>query len=227
VLHRCAGASSLPNPRVLTPSGARVEEAIMLGDSVLRQKAQAAIRNGSVPVGRPDRTWGGPGIGAPCAVCDLPVTKGEMEYEFEMKVAHDGDNSGSDKFHVHIQCFAMWEFARAVVLRPVTTGLSDDELRRQVRARLSEGRLGSVDGVSRSHRGTGRPCIVCRRTIAPTEVEREVNGQGVALHAHEACYKPWREESVARRAATGPVLGRGRTRRGDLYEDRPSLRAAT
>ncbi len=93
---------------------------------------------------------------------------------------------------------------------------SDDALKRQIRAQLSEGRLGSVDGVSRSQRGTGRPCVVCRRTIEPAEVEREVDGQGMVLHAHEACYKPWREESVARRAATGPVRGRERARRGGL-----------
>ena len=44
---------------------------------------------------------------------------------------------------------------------------SDDELRQQIRARLSEARLPPVNGVSRSSRGTGRLCIVCRRTIDP------------------------------------------------------------
>jgi hypothetical protein len=33
--------------------------------------------------------------------------------------------------------------------------------------------------------------------IEPTEVEREIQGAGVFLHAHEACYKIWREESKA------------------------------
>ena len=76
------------------------------------------------------------------------------------------------------------------------TALSDDDLRRQVRVRLATGRLPSVEGVSQSHRGTGRPCIVCRRPVGRTEVEREVTGRsGVVLTAHEACYKPWREES--------------------------------
>jgi hypothetical protein len=78
---------------------------------------------------------------------------------------------------------------------------TDDELRRQIRARLSEARLPAVDGVSKSHRGTGRPCIVCRRAIEATEVERELDGVGVTLIAHEECYKLWREESVAARAA--------------------------
>jgi hypothetical protein len=78
------------------------------------------------------------------------------------------------------------------------SGSTDDELRRQIRARSAENRLPSVDGVSKSHRGTGRPCIVCRRGIEPTEVERELDGMGVTLIAHEACYVLWREESVAR-----------------------------
>ena len=80
------------------------------------------------------------------------------------------------------------------------SAVADDELRRQIRARLSEGRLPAVNGVSKSHRGTSRPCIVCRRAIVPTEVERQVEGIGVFLYAHEACDKLWREESVAGRA---------------------------
>ena len=88
------------------------------------------------------------------------------------------------------------ESARATVRNGKPTGPSDDELREQVRARLAEGRLSAVNGVSQSHRGTGLPCIVCRRAIEPTEVEREVTGcSGVILTAHEACYRPWREES--------------------------------
>ena len=77
---------------------------------------------------------------------------------------------------------------------------ADDDLRRQVRARLSEDRLPAIDGVSKFHRGTGRPCIVCRCAIESSEVERELDGVGVVLIAHEACYKLWREESVALRA---------------------------
>ena len=80
----------------------------------------------------------------------------------------------------------------------MTTSSPDDDLRREVRARLSDDRLPMLDGPSKSHRGTGRPCIVCRRPIEPAEVEREVDSIGVVLIAHEACYKIWREESKAR-----------------------------
>lgn len=82
---------------------------------------------------------------------------------------------------------------------------ADVDLRRQVRARLAENRLPSLDGISKSHRGTGRPCIVCRRAIEPTEVERELDGVGVVLIAHEACYVLWREESVAHRQSADDV----------------------
>jgi hypothetical protein len=76
------------------------------------------------------------------------------------------------------------------------SGTPGDELRRQIRSRLSEARLPAVDGVSKSHPGTGRPCIVCRRAIEPTGVERQLDGVGIVLIAHEACYMLWREESV-------------------------------
>ena len=76
----------------------------------LREQAREAIKGGKLPRQAPDRTWGGPGVGAPCAVCERPVKKDELE--FEIQFAHDGDNPGLDKFHVHIRCFAAWEFER-------------------------------------------------------------------------------------------------------------------
>ena len=78
----------------------------MSDEHTLREKARAVIRDGKLPNRAPDRTWGGPGVGAPCAVCELPVTKDEKE--FEIQFARDG----LDKFHVHIRCFAAWEFER-------------------------------------------------------------------------------------------------------------------
>lgn len=85
---------------------------------------------------------------------------------------------------------------------PIAPGTAtDDELSEQVQAGLVEGRLPSVYGVSKSQRGSGRPCVVCAQAIEPTHVEREVF-LGVVLQAHEVCYKNWREQS-------------GRLRRGE------------
>ena len=79
-------------------------------ETLLRAKARAAIQAGKIPTRRPDRTWGGLGVGAPCAICAVPVAKDDLEFEIEF--AHDGDNPGLDKFHVHVRCFAAWEFER-------------------------------------------------------------------------------------------------------------------
>jgi hypothetical protein len=51
----------------------------MPDEKILRDKARAAVRDGKLPSRRPDRTWGGPGVGATCSVCDLPVERDEME----------------------------------------------------------------------------------------------------------------------------------------------------
>ena len=83
----------------------------MPDEAILREKARAALLTGKLPNRRPDRTWGGPGVGAFCSVCELPVNKDELE--FEIQFARDGDNPGLDKFHVHIRCFAVWELERS------------------------------------------------------------------------------------------------------------------
>jgi hypothetical protein len=81
-----------------------------MDEQPLREEAREALRSGRLPNRRPDRTWGGHGVGAECAVCGLPVTAQQME--FEIQFSHDGDKPGLDKFHVHLRCFAAWEFER-------------------------------------------------------------------------------------------------------------------
>jgi hypothetical protein len=82
----------------------------MPDENILREKTRAAVQDGKIPSRRADRTWGGPGVGATCAICELPATRAEME--LEVQFARDGDNPGLDKFHVHVRCFAAWEFER-------------------------------------------------------------------------------------------------------------------
>ena len=80
---------------------------------------------------------------------------------------------------------------------PTTSLLSSDQLRQQVRVRLAQHRLPIASGIYKTHRGTGRPCIVCRRAIEPAQAQYEAGGMGVILIAHETCYMLWREESVS------------------------------
>ena len=79
-----------------------------------------------------------------------------------------------------------------------TSLLSPEQLRQQIRVRLAGGRLPTIRvGIYKTQRGTGRPCLVCRREIGSSETEYDVDGAGVVLIAHEPCYTLWREESAA------------------------------
>ena len=49
------------------------------------------------------------------------------------------------------------------------TEMSDDDLRRHIRARLSDRLLFSAIGISALRRGTGRPCSVCGRATVLTK----------------------------------------------------------
>ena len=87
-----------------------VEGRQMPDEAILRQHAREALQTGRLPRRQPDRTWGGPGVGAPCAVCNQPVSRDEMEFEIQFE--HGGATPGLDKFHVHLRCFAAWEMER-------------------------------------------------------------------------------------------------------------------
>lgn len=59
----------------------------------LREQAREAIRSGG-----------------------LPVRKDQLE--FEVQFARNGDTTGLDRFHIHIRCFAAWEFERGKLSHP-------------------------------------------------------------------------------------------------------------
>lgn len=80
----------------------------MSDESTLRRKAREAIQGGRLPERSPDRTWGGPGAGDCCAICRAPIERDELELEIEFA----GQDGGFARYrhHVHIRCFAAWEF---------------------------------------------------------------------------------------------------------------------
>lgn len=82
----------------------------MSDENTLRLKAREAMEAGRLPQRRPKRMWGGPGIGAPCAICSEPVKQDELG--FELEYAPDQVDTGEGDCHVHLRCFAAWEFER-------------------------------------------------------------------------------------------------------------------
>ena len=81
-----------------------------MGDeSVLRARAREAMKSGNLPDHRPERMWGGPGSGAPCAVCGETVDKDGVE--LELQFTSDG-GFDTTNYHVHAPCFAAWELER-------------------------------------------------------------------------------------------------------------------
>jgi hypothetical protein len=88
----------------------------MSDEPQLRAKVSQHLSEQKLPSRAPDRIWGGPGVGAPCAVCEQPVTRSEMEFEVEF--ARDGSAPHFDVFHVHLRCFAVWELVRREKAQP-------------------------------------------------------------------------------------------------------------
>jgi len=82
----------------------------MLDEQFRREHARAAIRAGKLPSRSPERSWGGPGIGENCPVCDTKIDSDELEFEIEF--SGDGASPGSTIFHLHVGCFTAWQFER-------------------------------------------------------------------------------------------------------------------
>ena len=72
-------------------------------ESTLRVQARWLIQAGKLPNRLPDRIWGGPGAGTPCAVCGAPVKQDEAELEVEWS------EGASTSHHFHAPCFAALE----------------------------------------------------------------------------------------------------------------------
>jgi hypothetical protein len=81
----------------------------MNDENTLRKAAREAIQAGKLPSCPPQRVWGGPGVGARCTICGKSAGPDEVEFELEFTRQ---DDSGPGNYHVHVQCFAAWEFER-------------------------------------------------------------------------------------------------------------------
>ena len=79
----------------------------------LREQAREAIRSGTLPTRKPDRTYGGTGSSLDCAVCGRRVAREQAELEIEF--SRNGMTAGVDRDHLHPRCYAAWEFERTKV----------------------------------------------------------------------------------------------------------------
>ena len=80
------------------------------GEAKLREKARQAMQAGMLPDRRPDRAWGGSGVGAACAICADTVKNDELEFEIEF--ARIGTDRKADTYHLHVRCFEAWQSER-------------------------------------------------------------------------------------------------------------------
>jgi hypothetical protein len=85
----------------------------MNDESTLREKARIAIKSGKLPTRRASRTFGGPGSGMTCVVCDELLTQAQVELKVEFN--RHGVTPGLDSYRLHPRCFAAWELERAKV----------------------------------------------------------------------------------------------------------------
>ncbi len=87
----------------------------MPDERMLRDKVRVAIRAGSLPSRRPDRTLSGPGIGEICTACGESIKLDQLELEIQFR--HDGAST-VQSYHVHLRCFAAWELERTKIAAP-------------------------------------------------------------------------------------------------------------
>jgi hypothetical protein len=102
-------------PRVRVGTDDAAEGADLMSDSVtIRDKVLAAVHDGTLPDCSPQRTWGGQGSGASCAICGELISRDEVEFELEFARGSGGSGPGSgpDNYRVHFGCFSLWETER-------------------------------------------------------------------------------------------------------------------
>jgi hypothetical protein len=121
----------------------------MHDENTLRRHARQAIEEGKLPRRFPDRTWGGPGFGDCCSICSSPVTGDELELEIEF-----ARGFGRDRHHVHIRCFAAWEFELRELKRNDETTSSSEPDPRNTASR--PGLLERPDGRKMDPRGDNK-----------------------------------------------------------------------
>ena len=80
-----------------------------MDEPLLRERARQKMRHGLLPAQAETRVWAGPGLGLPCAVCDQPIAREDLEYELEF-ASESTERAGPYRFHR--RCHAAWQLER-------------------------------------------------------------------------------------------------------------------
>ena len=78
-------------------------------DQELRHTVRETMDRQLLPARAPAHTFGGPGNGAPCALCSTALDASEMIFYLEFD---DDDSHGACACQVHVRCFRLWETER-------------------------------------------------------------------------------------------------------------------
>jgi hypothetical protein len=76
-------------------------------NAALRERARAKLKSGELPAAGEIRLWAGPGLDMPCALCEQPITRADVEYEIELLPS-------DTRIRFHPVCRELWELERIV-----------------------------------------------------------------------------------------------------------------
>jgi hypothetical protein len=93
------------------------------------------------------------------------------------------------------------------------SGGAGEDLSGSVRDRLERGSLPAAPRKVWAAWGTWRTCIICSRSITPSEIENEASLDGTPVWSHLGCLRIWRAETAAYETKQ---LQRERASQGDL-----------
>ena len=124
----------------------------------LRIRARDRMTQGRLPRTKAVQTWGGPGVGLTCSLCDAAILSSEPEFELQFDLS---PSSASLRFHR--QCHSIWievrEEYRAPEWRLVSEQLPPYGTLVETRVRLAATRSIILNLICSSSAAAGEPCI--------------------------------------------------------------------
>ena len=129
----------------------------------LRLRARERIGQGRLPRRPAARTWGGPGSGQFCDLCDSSILSSEPEFELQL------ESNSSHVVRFHRRCHSIWEAARQESLQwtPVTQAAPPPSMPVEARIAMTEGRSLILDVICQPDGPSGAAVWLNATTQAP------------------------------------------------------------